>query len=142
MNRERSRRAFDAAKRLMPGGVNSPARACRSVGASPTFIASAEGAIVRDVDGHEYIDYVGAFGPMILGHSHPEVVDAVVAQARCGQSYGTPTEGETALAEAIIAAVPGIDRLRLVNSGTEATMSALRLARAVTPPQRPCLHYC
>jgi glutamate-1-semialdehyde 2,1-aminomutase len=132
MNRDHSRAAFEAAQRLMPGGVNSPARACRSVGAQPTFIAKAKGPFVYDVDGHEYIDFVGAFGPMILGHSHPDVVDAIVAQAAEGQSYGTPTEAETTLAEAIVAAVPGIERLRLVNSGTEATMSALRVARGFT----------
>ena len=132
MNREHSRGAFEAASRLMPGGVNSPARACRSVGAEPTFVAGAKGPLVVDVDGNEYIDYVGAFGPMILGHGHPAVVGAIVEQAARGQSYGTPTEAETELAEAIVAAVPGIERLRLVNSGTEATMSALRLARGFT----------
>ena len=132
MNREHSDAAFENAQVLMPGGVNSPARACRSVGAQPTFTARAEGPLVYDVDGHAYIDLVGAFGPMILGHSHPDVVAAIVAQAAVGQSYGTPTEGETALAEAVVAAVPGIERLRLVNSGTEATMSALRVARGFT----------
>ena len=132
MKRQRSRDAFELAKVLMPGGVNSPARACRSVGAEPTFTARADGPFVYDVDGQEYVDLVGAFGPMILGHSHPEVVDAIREQASRGQSYGTPTEAETALAEAIVEAVPGIERLRLVNSGTEATMSALRVARGFT----------
>lgn len=132
MNRERSRESFESARRLMPGGVNSPARACRSVGAEPTFIAGAQGAMVRDVDGNEYIDFVGAFGPMILGHGHPAVVGAILEQAARGQSYGTPTEAETKLAEAIVAAVPSIERLRLVNSGTEATMSAIRTARGFT----------
>ena len=132
MKRDGSRVAFEAARRLMPGGVNSPARACRSVGAEPTFSAGAQGALIHDVDGHAYIDLVGAFGPMILGHGHPAVVEAIVEQAKTGQSYGTPTEAETALAEAIVEAVPGIERLRLVNSGTEATMSALRVARGFT----------
>lgn len=132
MNHEHSRRAFHDAARLMPGGVNSPARACRSVGAEPSFTAGAQGPFVRDVDDNEYIDYVGAFGPMILGHGHPAIVEAIVTQAQRGQSYGTPTEAETELAEAIVAAVPGIERLRLVNSGTEATMSALRVARGFT----------
>jgi glutamate-1-semialdehyde 2,1-aminomutase len=127
-----SKRAFEAASKRMPGGVNSPARACRSVGAEPTFVKRGRGALVEDVDGQEYIDYVGAFGPMILGHAHPEVVRAVVDAAERGFSFGMPTEGETALCERIAALVPGIERLRLVSSGTEATMSALRAARGFT----------
>jgi glutamate-1-semialdehyde 2,1-aminomutase len=116
----------------MPGGVNSPARACLSVGASPRFVQSAQGAMIQDVDGHDYIDLVGAFGPMILGHGHPQVVSSVAAQLEKGFSFGAPTCAETALAQQIIEAVPGIERLRLVNSGTEATMSALRVARGYT----------
>jgi glutamate-1-semialdehyde 2,1-aminomutase len=132
MSHPRSETAFEAARVLMPGGVNSPARACRSVGAEPVFIAEAQGAMLTDVDGAHYIDYVGAFGPMILGHGHPEVVAAISAQLQLGTSYGAPTLGETALARAIVEATPAVERLRLVNSGTEATMSALRVARGFT----------
>ncbi len=127
-----SQSAFVAATRLMPGGVNSPARACLSVGVDPLFIASADGARVTDVDGREHIDYVCAFGPMILGHGHPEVLAAMRAQLDTGIAFGTPTLAETELAARVAAAVPSIDRLRLVSSGTEATMSALRLARGFT----------
>ncbi len=128
----RSAAAFDRARALMPGGVNSPARACRSVGADPVRITSAEGGTVTDVDGQRYLDLVGAFGPMILGHGHPAVLEALGAQAARGFSYGMPTEAETRLARTIVDRVPGIERLRLVNSGTEATMSALRTARGFT----------
>ena len=124
--------AFAAASRLMPGGVNSPARACRSVGTDPVFIREARGAFVVDLDGARYADYVCAFGPMILGHSHPGVLDAMRAQLDRGLAFGAPTLAETALAERVAAAVPSIDRLRLVSSGTEATMSALRVARGFT----------
>jgi len=127
-----SRRAFAAASRLMPGGVNSPARACRSVGTDPVFVERGEGAWLVDVDGRRYLDYVLGFGPMILGHGHPEVLDAMHAQIGRGLSYGAPTENETRLAERVVAAVPGIERMRLVSSGTEATMSALRVARGFT----------
>jgi glutamate-1-semialdehyde 2,1-aminomutase len=116
----------------MPGGVNSPARACRSVGADPVFAARGDGAWVTDIDGHRYCDYVGAFGPMILGHGRPEVLAAMRAQLEQGLSFGMPTELENELAATIAAAVPGIERLRLVSSGTEATMSAIRLARGKT----------
>lgn len=132
MSQTRSTTAFQSAQVLMPGGVNSPARACRSVGAEPVFIASATGPYLTDLDGKRYMDYVGAFGPMILGHGHPEVVAAVQRQLESGMTYGAPTEGETDLAQAIVDATPGIERLRLVNSGTEATMSALRVARGFT----------
>ncbi|MCB9729080.1 MAG: glutamate-1-semialdehyde 2,1-aminomutase [Deltaproteobacteria bacterium] len=132
MKHEASKRAFEAATRRMPGGVNSPARACRSVGAEPVFAARAEGAWVEDVDGQRYIDYVGAFGPMILGHAHPEVVARVGRAAARGFSFGMPTEAETALTERIAELVPAMERLRLVSSGTEATMSALRTARGYT----------
>jgi glutamate-1-semialdehyde 2,1-aminomutase len=133
---DHSQAAFAAARIRMPGGVNSPARACGSVGAEPVFIASGEGAWITDVDGNRYRDYVGAFGPMILGHNHPKVIAAVQAQLAHGLSFGAPTEAETVLAEAICAALPSIDRLRLVSSGTEATMSALRAARGFTKRER------
>ncbi|MCC6625380.1 MAG: glutamate-1-semialdehyde 2,1-aminomutase [Deltaproteobacteria bacterium] len=124
--------AFARSQRAFPGGVNSPARACRSVGAEPVFAKSGVGAVVLDIDGHRYLDYVGAFGPMILGHGHPDVLAAMRAQLELGLSFGMPTELESELAEVIIAATPSIERLRLVSSGTEATMSALRLARGAT----------
>ncbi|PKN54516.1 MAG: glutamate-1-semialdehyde-2,1-aminomutase [Deltaproteobacteria bacterium HGW-Deltaproteobacteria-14] len=127
-----SHRAFEAASRRMPGGVNSPARACLSVGAEPVFIKSGEGAWLTDVDGNRYLDYVCGFGPMILGHGHPEVLAAMHAQLDRGLSYGAPTVAETTLAERVVAAVPSVDRMRLVSSGTEATMSALRVARGFT----------
>ncbi|PIE18278.1 MAG: glutamate-1-semialdehyde-2,1-aminomutase [Proteobacteria bacterium] len=128
----KSQTAFAAAARLMPGGVNSPARACLSVGVEPIFVAKGAGAHVTDLDGREYIDYVGAFGPMILGHGHPEVLEAMRAQLELGLGFGTPTVAETRLAARVADAVPSIDRLRLVSSGTEATMSAIRLARGFT----------
>jgi len=121
---------------LIPGGVNSPVRAFGGVGGDPPFIASASGSRLRDVDGNEYIDYVGSWGPMIVGHAHPAVVEAVAAAAARGTSFGAPTEGETELARLVIDRVPGVEMLRLVNSGTEATMSALRLARAHTGRSR------
>lgn len=128
----RSLAAFDRAQRLIPGGVNSPARAFGSVGGSPLFIQSAQGPWLTDIDGRRYLDYIGSWGPMILGHRHPEVIEAIVKAAERGTSYGAPTEAESELAERIIRAVPSIERVRLVNSGTEATMSALRVARGVT----------
>jgi len=128
----RSRRLFERARRVIPGGVNSPVRAFGSVGQTPRFIARAKGARVWDADGNEYLDYVGSWGPMILGHAHPAVLRAVREALRHGTSFGAPTELETALAERVVAAVPSIERVRFVSSGTEATMSALRLARAAT----------
>lgn len=128
----RSSDAFARAGRCIPGGVNSPARAFGAVGGTPRFIARAEGAYIFDLDGERYIDYVGSWGPMILGHTHPEVLKAVQAAVEKGTSFGAPTESETDLAERIIAAVPSIEKVRLVNSGTEATMSAIRLARGYT----------
>ncbi|WP_146526531.1 glutamate-1-semialdehyde 2,1-aminomutase [Novipirellula artificiosorum] len=124
--------AFERACSLMPGGVNSPARAFGAVGGSPLFIERAAGPHLFDLDGRRYLDYIGSWGPMILGHAHPEVVEAIVAATRRGTSYGAPTEAESGLAEQIIEAVPSIERVRLVNSGTEATMSAIRVARGVT----------
>ncbi|TWU34121.1 Glutamate-1-semialdehyde 2,1-aminomutase [Novipirellula aureliae] len=116
----------------MPGGVNSPARAFGAVGGSPLFIEHAKGPYLFDIDGRRYIDYIGSWGPMILGHAHAEVIDAITKAAEKGTSYGAPTEAESRLAEQIIEAVPSIERVRLVNSGTEATMSAIRVARGAT----------
>jgi len=132
MLHERSRAAFAKAKQRMPGGVNSPARAFGAVGGEPVFFERGEGAYLVDVDGNRYLDYVGSWGPMILGHAHPAVVDALEAAIRRGTSFGAPTEAENELAERIIDAVPSIEKVRLVNSGTEATMSAIRLARGFT----------
>jgi glutamate-1-semialdehyde 2,1-aminomutase len=123
---------FAAAQRVLPGGVDSPVRAFRAVGGHPLFIERGEGAYVVDADGNRYVDYVGSWGPLILGHCHPAVVEAIRDQAGRGTSFGAPTRLETALAERIIAAVPAVECIRFVSSGTEATMSALRLARAVT----------
>jgi len=132
MNNERSEKLFQHAKEVIPGGVNSPVRACRSVGRNPVFIDRAEGCMLYDADGNAYIDYVGSWGPMILGHRHPAVVSAVKATLGRGTSFGAPTDLEIELAEMVIAAVPSIDTVRFVNSGTEATMSAIRLARGIT----------
>jgi len=129
---ERSEALFARARQVIPGGVNSPVRAFRAVGGQPIFIERGEGAYLFDVDGNRYIDYVGSWGPLILGHAHPQVVAAVTAAAQRGTSYGAPTEAEVWLAELVIAAVPSIELVRFVNSGTEATMSALRVARAYT----------
>jgi glutamate-1-semialdehyde 2,1-aminomutase len=127
-----SEELFARAVELMPGGVNSPVRAFRGVGGTPRFIASARGATLTDVDGRTYIDYVGSWGPMILGHAAPEVIEALHEALARGTSYGAPTELEVLMAEEIIDAVPSIEMVRMVNSGTEATMSALRLARGFT----------
>ena len=132
MNTTKSSALFARAKELIPGGVNSPVRAFRSVGADPLFITSAAGCRITDADGNEFIDYVGSWGPMILGHCHPEVVKEVQAAAASGSSFGAPTELEITLAEMVIAAVPSIEMVRMVSSGTEATMSAIRLARGYT----------
>ena len=123
---------FERAQRVIPGGVNSPVRAFRAVGGTPRFIARAEGAYMWDAEGSRYIDYIGSWGPMILGHGHPAVLDAVQKAAVDGFSFGAPTEREVELAEAIIALVPSVEQVRLVSSGTEAGMSALRLARGAT----------
>jgi len=123
---------FERAQRVIPGGVNSPVRAFRAVGGTPRFIARADGAWITDAEGQRYVDYIGSWGPMILGHGHPRVLEAVLSAAREGFSYGAPTEREVELAEAVIAQVPSIEQLRLVSSGTEAAMSAIRLARAAT----------
>jgi len=123
---------FEKARKTIPGGVNSPVRAGKSVNMDPLFIAEATGAIIRDVDGNEYIDYVGSWGPMILGHAYPEVVAAIEERLGRGTSYGAPTELEVIMAETIVEMVPSIEMVRMVNSGTEAAMSAIRLARGVT----------
>jgi len=132
MNTPRSAQLFEAARRVIPGGVNSPVRAFAAVGGTPRFIARAEGSRLYDVDGHEYIDYVGSWGPLILGHAHEAVVTAVERAARMGTSFGAPTPGEVELAALVTAAMPSVELVRFVNSGTEACMSALRLARAFT----------
>ena len=128
----RSKRLFEKAQKTIPGGVNSPVRAGKSVDMDPPFISEAAGALIRDVDGNEYIDYVGSWGPMILGHAHPEVVAALEKRIAKGTSYGAPTELEVDMAEIIVEMVPSIEMVRMVNSGTEATMSAIRLARGYT----------
>lgn len=132
MNYNKSIEAFKEAQKSIPGGVNSPVRSFRSVGGDPLFIAKASGSKVTDIDGNEYIDYVGSWGPMILGHTHPEVVKAIQETAALGASFGAPTLLETEMAEYIKKLVLSIDKVRMVNSGTEATMSALRLARGYT----------
>ena len=129
---ERSRRLFQEASRYFPGGVNSPVRAFRAVGGDPFFVSSARGSRVTDVDGKSYIDYVGSWGPMILGHAHPRVVAAIQGTAESGTSFGAPTELETRLARLVQAAFPSMERMRFVSSGTEACMSALRVARGFT----------
>jgi glutamate-1-semialdehyde 2,1-aminomutase len=132
VNTASSRELFAEAEKIIPGGVNSPVRAFGAVGGSPRFIARAASAHLWDVEGKSYIDYVGSWGPLILGHAQPEVVAAVCDAARLGTSFGAPTAGEVTLAQMIIARIPSIQMVRLVNSGTEATMTALRLARAFT----------
>jgi glutamate-1-semialdehyde 2,1-aminomutase len=131
-----SRREFRRAKRSIPGGVNSPVRAYGSVGGIPRFIESAKGARIRDIDGNEYIDYVGSWGPMILGHAHPKILAALREVMKSGTSFGAPTARESDLAEAIRRALPSVQQVRMVSSGTEATMSALRLARGTTGRSR------
>src|SRR5688572_1105421 len=132
MTLKRSRDAFRRARRSIPGGVNSPVRAFRAVADHPVLIRRGKGAWIEDIDGNRYLDFVGSWGPLILGHAHPSVVKAVAAAAKKGTSYGAPTETETELAELILSAFPSMDRVRLVSSGTEACMSALRVARAFT----------
>ena len=132
----RNEELFARAQQVIPGGVNSPVRAFRAVGGTPIFFARGEGAYFWDADGKRYIDYVGSWGPLILGHAHPEVVEAVCAKARDGLSFGAPTELEAEIAELLCRSVPNMDLVRLVSSGTEATMSALRLARGYTGRHR------
>jgi glutamate-1-semialdehyde 2,1-aminomutase len=128
----RSEAAFLRARSVIPGGVNSPVRAFRAVGGAPFFVASAKGSRVRDVDGNEYVDYVGSWGPMILGHAPPDVLEAIARAAEKGTSYGAPTVAEVEMAELLTAALPSMEKVRLVSSGTEACMSALRVARGFT----------
>jgi glutamate-1-semialdehyde 2,1-aminomutase len=132
MNYTNSKEQFQRAKNSIPGGVNSPVRAFKSINGEPLFIDKAKGSKVYDIDGNEYIDYVGSWGPLILGHAQDEVVEAIKKTAERGTSYGAPTVIESQMAELIIDMVPSIDIVRMVNSGTEATMSALRLARGFT----------
>uniref|UniRef100_UPI003D8156DB glutamate-1-semialdehyde 2,1-aminomutase n=1 Tax=Trichloromonas sp. TaxID=3069249 RepID=UPI003D8156DB len=132
MNHQKSAALFAQAKNIIPGGVNSPVRAFKSVGCDPIFIARAEGSKIYDADGNAYIDYVGSWGPMILGHCHPKVVEAIQQAAASGASFGAPTEKEITLAEMVREAYPNIEKVRMVSSGTEATMSAIRLARGYT----------
>jgi glutamate-1-semialdehyde 2,1-aminomutase len=132
MNRENSNKLFNKAINVIPGGVNSPVRACKSVGAEPVFIDHAEGCMIYDADGNGFIDYIGSWGPMILGHRHSSVIKAIAATLNRGTSFGAPTDLEIELAEMVIDAVSSVDMVRMVNSGTEATMSAIRLARGVT----------
>ncbi|HCL26262.1 MAG TPA: aspartate aminotransferase family protein, partial [Dehalococcoidia bacterium] len=132
MELSKSEALFAQAQQYIPGGVNSPVRSFRAVGGTPPFIARGEGARVWDVDGNEYIDYLGSWGPLVLGHSHPAVVEALKKTAEGGTSFGAPVEGEIELAKLICELLPSVDSVRLVNSGTEACMSAIRLARAFT----------
>ena len=129
---ERSRQAFAKAQKVIPGGVNSPVRAFKSVGRDPVFIDRGAGAHIWDIDGNRYLDYVGSWGPLIVGHAHPDVVAVIKQVAERGTSYGAPTEVETVLTEEVLKAYPSMEMVRMVNSGTEATMSALRLARGAT----------
>jgi glutamate-1-semialdehyde 2,1-aminomutase len=133
---DRNQQLFDRARQIIPGGVNSPVRAFRAVGGTPRFVQRAQGAHFWDANGQRYIDYIGSWGPMILGHGHPAVVDAVQRAVLEGFSFGAPTEREVQLAEAILALVPSMDMVRLVSSGTEAAMSAIRLARGATGRKR------
>jgi len=132
MKQDVSEKLFAQAQEVIPGGVNSPVRACRSVGTKPVFIQRGEGSRLFDADGNAYIDYVGSWGPMILGHTHPDVIEAIRSVLGRGTSFGAPTDLEIELAEMVIEAVPSVEMVRMVNSGTEATMSAIRLARGVT----------
>src|SRR5262249_39553568 len=132
MATSRSQAIFERAKQVIPGGVNSPVRACRSVGADPVFVAQADGATITDADGNRYVDLVGSWGPLILGHCHPDILDAIAEVMSQGTTFGAPTEIEVRFAEAIRDAYPSMEMVRAVSSGTEATMTALRLARGFT----------
>ena len=135
-NRQQSHLIFERARQLIPGGVNSPARAFGAVGGEPIVFERGAGAWLYDVDGNRYLDYIGSWGPMILGHGHPVVTEAVLKAVRSGTSFGAPTRAENEMAELIVELVPSIDKVRLVSSGTEATMSAIRLARGFTHRDR------
>lgn len=132
MRYQRSSALFSKAQQVLPGGVNSPVRAFQAVGGTPIFVNHAKGAYLFDEDGNRYIDYIASWGPMILGHAHPPVIEAIIGKAQKGTSFGMPTEIETTIAELVVSMVPNIDKIRFVNSGTEACMSAIRLARGFT----------
>ncbi|MGQ1944898.1 glutamate-1-semialdehyde 2,1-aminomutase [Ornithobacterium rhinotracheale] len=132
MRYQRSSALFKEAQEVLPGGVNSPARAFKSVGGTPVFVERAKGAYLYDVDGNDYVDLINSWGPMILGHAHPAVTQAIIEQTEKGTSFGTPTELETEIADLVVNNVPNLDKIRFVNSGTEACMSAIRLARGYT----------
>jgi glutamate-1-semialdehyde 2,1-aminomutase len=136
VNTSRSSELYARALALLPGGVNSPVRAMRAIGRDPIFIASGHGSRIRDVDGNEYVDWVCSWGPLILGHAQPDAIEAVIAAARSGTTFGAPTGGEVKLAAEVAERVPSVEMLRMTSSGTEATMSAIRLARAVTGRER------
>ncbi|MEQ8955231.1 MAG: aminotransferase class III-fold pyridoxal phosphate-dependent enzyme, partial [Gammaproteobacteria bacterium] len=136
MKNSNSQALYQQALQLIPGGVNSPVRAFKGVGGNPLFFKSGEGAYLTDVDDNRYIDYVGAWGPLILGHRNPEVIDALTRQLQLGLGYGASTHGEVIIAETLCRLVPSLDKVRLVTSGTEATMSAIRLARGFTGRDR------
>jgi glutamate-1-semialdehyde 2,1-aminomutase len=136
MNYQRSSQLFHEAQQFIPGGVNSPVRAFKAVGGNPIYIKQAQGAYLYDEDGNKYIDYINSWGPMILGHAYPSVINAIVEKAKLGTSFGTPTEMETEIAKLAISMVPNIDKIRFVSSGTEACMSAIRLARGYTKKEK------
>ena len=136
MKYQRSSALFAAAQKVIPGGVNSPVRAFKAVGGTPVFVENAKGAYLYDADGNKLIDYINSWGPMILGHAHEPVVNAVIEKAKKGTSFGMPTEIETEIAALAVAMVPNIDKIRFVNSGTEACMSAVRLARGFTGKEK------
>ena len=132
VERAGSQRLFDRARRVIPGGVNSPVRAFRGVGGTPVFFKEGRGAWLTDVDGHRYVDHVGSWGPLILGHAHPPIVEAVTTATQAGTTFGAPHPGEVDLAELICQRMPAVEKVRLTSSGTEATLAALRVARAYT----------
>lgn len=136
METSKSKALFERAQKFIPGGVNSPVRAFKSVGGTPIFMEKAKGAYLFDADGNSYIDYIGSWGPMLLGHAYPPVIEAIKAAAENSTSFGAPTELEVKLAELIVGLVPNVDKIRMVNSGTEATMSAIRVARGFTKREK------
>ena len=138
MKTDKSKKLFIEANKLLPGGVNSPVRAYRAVDGDPVVLRSGNGAMITDVDGNEYIDYVNSYGPLILGHAHPDVIHAVQEASKSGTSFGAPTEPEVDLAELVASTFPSIEMVRFVNSGTEAAMSAIRLARGQTKKDLIC----
>ena len=137
---KKSQDLFEQAQKIMPGGVNSPVRAFKNVNSSPIFIKSAKGPYLYDVDDNQYVDFIGSWGPMILGHSNPRIIKAVEEQLQLGTSYGAPTEGESKMGQLVTSVMPSIEMMRMVNSGTEATMSCIRLARGVTGKDLSLIH--